>query len=70
MDADELLDALEDDLTAVGHGSGTYAQRLAILRQHYSPPDALRMFLRLYIEEVSPSIEQRIADLLGEVGAA
>jgi hypothetical protein len=70
MDADELLDALEDDLIAAGHGSGTYARRLAILRQHYSPHDALRTFLSLYIEEVSPAIGQRITELLGEVGRA
>jgi hypothetical protein len=67
MDADELLDAFEDDLIAAGYGD-IYARRLAILRQNFSAPDALRMFLSLYIEEVSPSVEQRVADLLREVG--
>ena len=68
--ADELLDALEDDLIVAGHGSGVYARRLAILRQHYSPHDALQLFLSLYIEELSPSISQRITELLREVGGA
>jgi hypothetical protein len=68
MDADELLDAFEDDLGASGHGGGIHARRLAILRQNFSARDALRMFLRLYIEEVSSSVEQRVADLLREVG--
>ena len=62
MDADELLDALEHDLTQAG--SGTHAQRLEVLRRSLGATDALRMFVALYIDEVSPPIEQRLAELL------
>jgi hypothetical protein len=70
MDADELLDAFEDDLIAAGHGSGTYARRLAILRQNFAPHHALRLFLDLYVEELSPSISDHVTELLRDVGGA
>jgi hypothetical protein len=70
VDADALLDAFEDDLIAAGHGSDTYARRLAILRQNHPPHEARRLFLSLYLEELSPSISQRIPELLREVDEA
>ncbi len=70
MDPDELLDALEDDLNAIGYSGRNYVLRLAVLRDLFTPHDALSTFLRLYVEELPPSLEQRITDVLREVGGA